>query len=128
QRMGRPIRRIGPIGIVFAALCQVAAHAAGAADVRENHGLSAFGDLKYPAGFTHFDYVNTKAPKGGTLRLRGIDTFDNLNPYILKGVNPVAIELIHATLMERATDEPDALYGFVARSVAMPDDRSWIVF
>ena len=93
-----------------------------------NHGLSAFGELKYKAGFKQFDYVNPNAPKGGTVRLSGIDSYDNLNAYILKGVPPVGLSLIHATLMERANDEPDALYNYVAQSVELSSDKSWIAF
>ena len=94
----------------------------------KSHGLSAFGDLKYRADFKHFDYVNPNALKGGTLRLRGIDSFDNLNAFILKGVKPDALSLIHATLMEGAADEPDGLYGFVAKTVDLPADKGWIAF
>ena len=94
----------------------------------KSHGLSAFGELEYEADFKHFDYVNPNAPKGGTMRLRGIDSFDNLNGFILKGVPPDALSLIHATLMQRATDEPDALYGYVAQSVELPADKGWIIF
>jgi len=94
----------------------------------KSHGLSAFGDLKYGADFKHFDYVNPKAVKGGTVRLRGIDSFDNLNGFILKGVVSEGLSLIHATLMERATDEPDALYGYVAKSVQLPTDKGWVAF
>jgi len=101
---------------------------AGAQGADTSHGLSAFGDLKYGAGFKHFDYVNPDAPKGGAIRLPGIDSFDNLNGFILKGVPPDGLSLIHATLMERATDEPDALYGFVAKTVELPADKGWIIF
>ena len=101
---------------------------ASAQTAEKSHGLSAFGDLKYGADFKHFDYVNPNAPKGGAMRLRGIDSFDNLNGFILKGVPPDALSLIHATLMERATDEPDALYGYVAKTVELASDKSWIVF
>ena len=58
----------------------------GAVEAEPRHGLSTFGDLKYPADFKHFDYVNPQAPKGGTVKLRDIGTFDNLNPFIIKGV------------------------------------------
>ncbi|MGE0745929.1 MAG: extracellular solute-binding protein [Rhodospirillales bacterium] len=87
-----------------------------------------FGDLKYPAGFAHFDYVNPDAPKGGELKLWGLDSFDNLNPYILKGVSPEGIALTFDTLMERANDEPDALYAQVAESVEVADDKTWVAF
>lgn len=131
--MGRQIRRTGPIRVVVAALYMLVGVGALSGDgiaagMKKSHGLSAFGDLKYPANFKHFDYVNPSAPKGGTMRLRGIDSFDNLNAFILKGVVPEGLSLIHATLMERATDEPDALYGYVAQSVEQPADRSWIAF
>src|SRR5690242_12245776 len=77
------------------------------------HGLSAFGDLKYPPDFKHFDYVNADAPKGGRLASRGIlarDTFDSFNGFILKGTWPENIGLLFDTLMTRANDEPDAIY------------------
>jgi microcin C transport system substrate-binding protein len=92
------------------------------------HGLSVFGDLKYKPGFKHFDYVDPDAPKGGTLRLHGIDSFDTLNPYILKGAKAAGLGLLFDTLMARAMDEPDALYGLVARSVTLAPDRSWVAF
>jgi microcin C transport system substrate-binding protein len=89
------------------------------------HGISAFGDLKYPADFHHFDYVNPKAPKGGTFSQIGASrqlnqnflTFNSLNGFILKGEAALGIEKTFATLMERAWDEPDAMYGLVARAV-----------
>ena len=111
--------------IAFTAALATAAQANGPS---KSHGLSAFGDLKYGSAFKHFDYVNPDAPKGGTIRLAGIDSFDSLNPYILKGVPVAGIGLIHATLMERATDEPDALYGLVAETVSLAPDKSAITF
>ncbi len=103
------------------------------------HGLSAFGDLKYPLNFSHFEYSNPQAPKGGTLSLTGIigrTTYDSLNAYILKGdgaegiiLLPVdGLSLIFDTLMVRAGDAPDALYGLVAREAEIPADKSWIIF
>ena len=87
--------------------------------------MSAFGDLKYPADFRHFDYVNPAAPKGGLFSQIGpnrqfnqnFHTFNSLNSYILKGDAAQGMELTFATLMARAADEPDAMYGFVARAV-----------
>jgi microcin C transport system substrate-binding protein len=97
------------------------------------HGLSTFGDLKYPADFKHFDYVNPAAPKGGTVRLRDIGTFDNLNPFIIKGVKlrgmgAIAQTLPWDTLMAGADDEPDAMYGLVAKTVDIGPDRKWVEF
>jgi len=125
------IAALSPRGVLIAAALLFAAAPQAAADaqkVTRSHGLSVFGDLKYPRGFAHFDYVNPDAPKGGTIRLAAIDSFDSLNPYILKGAKEDSMGLTFATLMERANDEPDALYGYVAESVALPDDRSWVEF
>ncbi|TMJ36169.1 MAG: ABC transporter substrate-binding protein, partial [Alphaproteobacteria bacterium] len=94
-------------------------------------GLSAFGDLKYPADFTHFDYVNPDAPKGGRLASRGtlaIDTFDSFNGYILKGNAAQNIGLLFDSLMVRANDEPDAVYGLVAKTADLAPDKKSVTF
>src|ERR671935_2613976 len=96
----------------------------------ERHGMSAFGDLKYPAGFKHFDYVDPNAPKGGLFSQVGASrsfnqnflTFNSLNSFILKGDGAQGMELTFASLMARATDEPDALYGLAARAVRISPD------
>jgi len=96
----------------------------------ERHGISAFGDLAYPADFPHFKYVNPDAPKGGrfseAVSRRGYNgsflTFDSLNAYILKGNGAFGMGLIFATLMARSGDEPDAMYGLAARAVRISDD------
>jgi microcin C transport system substrate-binding protein len=92
------------------------------------HGLSVFGDLKYKPDFQHFDYVNPAAPKGGTLKLHAIGTFETLNPFILKGRKEGLNGLTFDTLMVRADDEPDALYGLVAKSAELAADKSWVAF
>lgn len=95
------------------------------------HGISVFGDLKYPADFTHFDYVNPDAPKGGRMTLIGptpMDTFDSFNGYILKGDPAQGFNLMFDTLMERAQDEPDAMYGLVAKTAALAPDGKSITF
>ena len=96
------------------------------------HGLSVFGDLKYPADFAHFGYVNPAAPKGGTLALvpsnwafnQNPQTFNTLNTLILKGDAPVGLTIIYDSLMVRALDEPDAVYGLVAEGVEASADRN----
>jgi len=93
------------------------AHASGDT---ERYGLSAFGDLHYPANFSHLKYVNPSAPKGGTfsqLAGGGTATFNSLNGFILKGDPAIDMELVFASLMGRANDEPDAVYGFAADQV-----------
>ena len=125
----RTIRYNGPMVRVAALIAAVLlSAAAGAAEAPARHGISVFGDLKYPAGFKHFDYVNPDAPKGGALRLWAVDSFDNLNGYILKGVKAAGLFLAVDTLMTRAMDEPDALYGLVAESAAVAPDKSWVAF
>ena len=104
---------------------------ASASETTVSHGISAFGALKYPADFTHYDYAIPDAPKGGSIALRPVvasRTFDSFNLYILKGDPADGTDLIFDTLMTRAYDEPDAVYGLLAESVEMPADRSWALF
>ncbi|MGA7004359.1 MAG: extracellular solute-binding protein [Pseudolabrys sp.] len=96
----------------------------------DRHGMSAFGDLKYPPDFPHFNYVNPNAPKGGVFSQIGpsrqfnqsFQTFNSLNSYILKGDAAQGMELTFASLMVRSGDEPDAMYGLAASSVRISDD------
>jgi microcin C transport system substrate-binding protein len=110
----------------------VLALATGSASASEaKHGLSAFGDLAYPPDFTHFAYANPDAPKGGTFSLigwGGVTTFNSLNNYILKGDAAQGLELLFDTLMTRAADEPDAVYGLVAKNAAVADDGMSVTF
>jgi microcin C transport system substrate-binding protein len=102
-----------------------------AAAAESAHGLSAFGDLAYPPDFDHFAYANPDAPKGGTFALvgwGGVTTFNSLNNYILKGDAAQGLELLFDSLMVRATDEPDAVYGLVAESAEVADDGMSVTF
>ena len=101
---------------------------AGALAAEVRHGISVFGDLKYAPGFAHFDYVDPDAPKGGELRMWALDSYDSLNPFILKGVAAAGVGLIYETLMTPADDEADAMYGLIAESVELAPDRSWAAF
>src|SRR6267143_1147692 len=97
----------------------------------ETHGLSVFGDLKYPADFHHFDYVNLNAPKGGMFSFipsvraynQSYQTFNSFNAYILKGEGAQGMDMTFSSLMVRANDEPDAMYGLVAKSVQISPDK-----
>ena len=94
-----------------------------------SHGLSAFGDLKYPADFSHFEYANPDAPKGGVWSTGyGNVTFDSFNPFILKGNSAIGMTLIYDTLMVGAGDEADSVYGLIAETAEIPDDRGWVAF
>lgn len=86
------------------------------------------GAPKYAADFTHLDYVNPDAPKGGTLRLSALGTFDSLNPYIVKGMAADGLGLAYETLLEQTADEPFSAYGLIAQSLETPPDRSWVAF
>lgn len=94
------------------------------------HGLSLFGDIKYPADFKRFDYVNPDAPKGGTARLISIGTFDNFNIAVagIKGSIAAAATQIYETLMARSQDEVTTQYGLLAEGAAYPDDFSSVVY
>ena len=94
------------------------------------HALSLFDELKYPAGFKHFDYVNPAAPKGGTVRMMAIGTFDNFNAVIggVKGAIAAGLSLTQNTLMTPALDEVSTEYGLLAESVAHPDDHAFVVY
>ena len=97
----------------------------------EAHGLSAFGDLKYPADFQHFDYVNPASPKGGMFSLipsgrahnQSFFTFNSLNAYVIKGEGAQGMDMTFVSLMVRGGDEPDAMYGLAAKSVQMSPDK-----
>ncbi|PJB69525.1 MAG: hypothetical protein CO093_10235 [Alphaproteobacteria bacterium CG_4_9_14_3_um_filter_47_13] len=92
------------------------------------HGIAMHGDMKYSAGFTHFDYVNPQAPKGGTLRMSGNETFDTLNGFSTKGVEANGLGLLYDSLMEKSQDEPFSMYAALAQSIETPEDRSWVIF
>ncbi|MBP7242922.1 extracellular solute-binding protein [Amaricoccus sp.] len=119
-------------GAALAALVALAGPAlATDGDVIVSHGISTFGDLKYRAGFPHFDYVNPDAPKGGTMSFRGTgasQTFDSLNAFILKGEPAQGLGLLYDSLLIGSADEIDASYGLVAESLEYPSDRSWVIF
>src|SRR5262249_10352946 len=97
----------------------------------ETHGISSFGDLKYPANFKQLEYVNVNAPKGGVFSQIGPSraynqnflTFNSLNSYILKGDGAQGMQFTFATLMQSTGDEPDAMYGLAARAVRISPDK-----
>ncbi len=110
------------------ALMLIASGGAHAADSRTAHGLSLFGDLKYPPDFKQFKYVNPDAPKGGALRMAAIGGFDSLNPFILKGEAAAGASQIYDRLLTASFDEAGAEYGLLAKSIEVAKDFSWVVF
>ena len=126
--MGDIRRTAGVAFRTFALLCALTLSAAAA---EKKHGLSAFGDLKYPADFKHFDYVNPDAPKGGRLATIGtaaVLTFNSFNMFIRKDDPAQGLDFLFDSLMTRAQDEPDAVYGLVAQSAEVADDRRSVTF
>jgi len=118
-----PAAAIDPLGYL-------AGHTAKAETKVWRHGLSLFGDLKYPAGFKHFDYVNPNAPKGGVIRLGGFGTFDNFNIVIrgVKGTIVAGIDLIYERLITPALDEVTGEYGQLAEAVSHPADFGSVTY
>ncbi len=90
------------------------------------HAIAMHGEPKYGPDFTHFDYVNPNAPKGGTIRLGEPRTFDSFNPFIPKGT-PGPSSTIER-LLTHSGDEPFTEYGLIAETIEWPEDRSWVIF
>jgi microcin C transport system substrate-binding protein len=98
--------------------------------VAKDHALALHGTPKYPTDFSHLDYVNPDAPKGGTLKLANVSaaTFDSLHPFILRGTAAEGIGLVYDTLTERSLDEPFTEYGLIAKSIEVAPDRRSVRF
>lgn len=115
-RMTKTIRII----IASSVICHLSSTALAA----PSYCLTLYGECKYKADFKHFDYVNPDAPKGGSVKLAETGTFDNLNPYILKGVKAPGVGSIFNSLMVASQDEPQTMYGLIASSVDVSPDYS----
>lgn len=100
----------------------------GAASAESLYGLAMHGKAKYEPESLHLDYANPDAPKGGTLRMAGVGTFDTVNPFSIKGKAAEGLNLVYDRLMTRVWDEPFTLYPLIAERVDMPEDRSSITF
>ncbi|MEM6577146.1 MAG: extracellular solute-binding protein [Pseudomonadota bacterium] len=119
--------------VVFAAAVCAAAVAPAYAndqDLIRSHGYSFFGELKYPADFTHFDYVNPNAPKGGEISIAIPGTFDSMNPYTRNGRAAALSSVMYESLLD--SDAPSDVigedYGLLAESIEYPADKSWVIF
>ena len=103
-------------------------HSVRSEEITKAHGISTFGDLKYPVDFKHLDYVNPIAPKGGEFSTWAFGTFDSLSPYILKGNSARGATLFFESLMTGTADEPDSMYGLLAQTIEYPKNRQWAIF
>ena len=92
------------------------------------HGISTFGDLKYPADFKHLDYVNPDAPKGGEISEWAPGTFDSFNPYSVKGVAASLSSIFYESILTSTADEIGAVYCLLCETMEYPEDRSWVIF
>ncbi len=101
---------------------------ASAVQAAPSHGITPFGELKYNRWFPHFDYVNPKAPTGGNIKLNYSLAFDNLNPFILKGVSAPGMTYVFESLMKPSLDEPQSYYGLIAQSIDLAADKSYADF
>ncbi|MGF6267808.1 microcin C transport system substrate-binding protein [Lelliottia nimipressuralis] len=102
----------------FSVTCQ-------AQSIKESYAFAVLGEPKYEANFTHFDYVNPAAPKGGTLTLSALGTFDNFNRFALRGVAAERTDALYDTLFVTSDDEPGSYYPLIADSARYADDFSW---
>lgn len=135
-RLGRRLRGIAvsaPIVASRALHALVAAAALAAAPgpgmAEPSHGIAMQGAPALPAGYEHLPYADPNARKGGRIVLGETGGFDSLNPWIVKGRAPWAIRtLSFETLLGRSYDEPFSLYGLLAETVEVPEDRSWVEF
>lgn len=118
------MRRHVPLLLAFAALF-LAPPARADDNVYIGPGIAMHGEPKYKPGFTHFDYANPNAPKGGEVHLGALGSFDSLNPFILKG-NPAGVSF--DTLTVASDDEAFSQYGLIAETMEVPKDRSWVIF
>ncbi len=137
RRPARGLTRRGMLATGGAALALVTMKPfAWAAGKNGLHGLSIFGELKYPAGFKHFDYINADAPKGGRMNFQpsywvfnqSPQTFNTLNSFVLRGDSPPRMEMTFDTLMAGAADEPNSYYGLVAETVDVSADGNVFTF
>ena len=106
----------------------ICAHVVYAQDVIVSHAISMRGEPKYPADFTHFEYVNPDAPKGGMLTLYAIGTYDSFHRYAQRGSSADGIAVLHDSLMTASEDEIEVYYGLIAEKVEYSSDYTWIIF
>ncbi len=105
------------------------AFAANFAQAESGHGIAMYGAPALPPDFVSLPYANPDAPKGGKVVFGNTGGFDTLNPFTLKGTAPWQLRFWgYESLMGRSWDEPFTLYGLLAESIEVPEDRSWVEF
>ncbi|WDD93731.1 extracellular solute-binding protein [Burkholderia sp. FERM BP-3421] len=123
---GAPRRLARAAALALLAATALAARPAGAV-----YAIAQYGEPKYPPGFTHFDYVNPDAPKGGTLVLANpnrLTSFDKFNPYTMRGNPAPGIDMLFESLVTGSSDEPASAYGLLADDIAIAPDGLSVTF
>ena len=118
----------GAVILALAAVAVCTAVAARAETTITAHGISTFGELKYPADFKHLDYVNPDAPKGGEISEWTSGGFDSMNPYSIKGRAAALSSSSFESILEGTDDEVGANYCLLCSTLEYPEDRSWVIF
>ena len=106
----------------------VSVNVVSATDLIKASSIAMNGSAKYPDGFSHFEYVNPDAPKGGSVRLNSIGTYDSFNGFISKGVSADGLGMIYETLTTGSSDEAFTEYGLIADEIEYPEDRTWVIY
>lgn len=123
----RALMSLFPV-LVFITLMMLPFAARAQGDLIKAHGISTFGDLKYPADFEHLDYVNPDAPKGGEISEWAFGSFDSMHPYTVKGRAAAMSSIFFESMLTGTLDEIGASYGLLAESLEYPEDRSMVIF
>ncbi|MDF0598889.1 extracellular solute-binding protein [Psychromarinibacter halotolerans] len=126
-RTATMIRRIA-LPAALAALASAAHAQETDEEVIVAHGVSNFGELKYPEGFAHLDYVNPDAPKGGEISEWASGNFDSFNNYTRKGVSAALTELMYENILVSTADDPYGLYCYLCETLEYPESRDWVIF
>ncbi|MGP3697807.1 extracellular solute-binding protein [Rhodobacter sp. NSM] len=119
---------LGGLGILAAVAAALPARAQDEQKIITSHGISTFGDLKYPADFAHLDYVNPDAPKGGEISEWAFGGFDSMNPYSVKGRAAALSSVMYESILTGTADEIGAAYCLLCETLEYPEDRSWVIF
>ena len=97
-------------------------------EVYRGHAVALHGDIKYGPDFTHFEYVDPDAPKGGEIRMASIGSYDSFNSFISEGITPSGLGIIYDSLTTQSRDEPFTEYGLLAETIEVPADNSWVQY
>ena len=108
------------ITVIFSSFCK--------AEINISHAIAMHGQPKYELEFSHLEYVNPNAPKGGKVIFSSTGSYNSFNPFILKGTAAAGIGNLYETLTTGSKDEAFTEYGLIAKSIEWPDDRSWVAF